>query len=267
MWWRSVGLKAFYDQWRGTLSLAGAMAFYSGALVALYPSISSIIAIRDIFDKLPEAMRALFAPGGVDLTTPEGFIATEFFSIVGPLLFFGYTIGIGGSATAAEEERGTIDMLAALPIPRWRIPFEKFLALVVGTAILAVALWGGIVVGARIVNVDVSARGIGALTVSAALMGLLFGALALWIGAATGRRTFSIGLAFGAAILSYFVYSFSELVDLLKPVRPLSPFSYYIGDNPLVNGLLARNVAVLAGVTVILLLLSLVTFSRRDLRV
>jgi ABC-2 type transport system permease protein len=264
---RSVGLKAFYDQWRGTLSLAFAMAFYSGVLVALYPSISSIVSIKDLFEKLPEAFRALFAQGGVDFTTPEGFIATEFFSIVGPLLFFGYTIGIGGSATAAEEERGTIDMLAALPIARWRIPFEKFLALIVGTAILAVALWGGIVVGARIVGVELSTQGIAALTISAALMGLLFGALALWIGAATGRRTFTIGLAFGAAILSYFLYSFSELVDALKPVRPLSPFTYYIGDNPLVNGLMFRNVAVLVGVTAVLVVLELVTFSRRDLRV
>jgi ABC-2 type transport system permease protein len=243
------------------------MAFYSGALVALYPSISSIIAIRDIFDKLPEAMRALFAPGGVDLTTPEGFIATEFFSIVGPLLFLGYTIGIAGSATAAEEERGTIDMLAALPIARWRIPFEKYFALIVGTAILGVALWGGIVVGARVVNVEVSATGLAALTASAALMGLLFGALALLVGAASGRRTLSIGLAFGAAILSYFVYSFSELVDALKPVRPLSPFTYYIGDSPLVNGLLPRNVAILAAATVIFLVLALIAFSRRDLRV
>lgn len=267
MWWRSVGLKALYDQWRGTFSLAAAMAFYSGALVALYPSIASVIAIRDIFDKLPEAMRALFAPGGVDLTTPEGFIATEFFSIVGPLLFFGYTIAIGGSATAGEEERGTIDMLAALPIARWRIPLEKFIALVLGTAILAVALWGGIVVGGRVVNVDLSARGIAALTASAALMGLVFGALALWLGAATGRRTFSIGVAFGAAIVAYFIYSFSELVDLLKPVRGLSPFTYYIGDNPLKNGLLPMNVAVLAGATVVFLVLALLTFQRRDLRV
>jgi len=267
MWWRSVGLKAFYDQWRGTLGLAFAMAFYSGALVALYPSIASIVAIRDIFDKLPEAMRALFAPGGVDLTTPEGFIATEFFSIVGPLLFFGYTIAVGGSATAAEEERGTIDMLAALPIARWQIPFEKFVALVVGTAILGAALWGGIVVGARIVGVELSTQGIAALTISAALMGLVFGGLALWLGAATGRRTFSIGLAFGAAILAYFVYSFSELVDALKPVRGLSPFTYYIGDNPLKNGLLPLNVAVLVGATLVFLVLALFTFQRRDLRV
>jgi ABC-2 type transport system permease protein len=264
---RSVGLKAFYDQWRGTFSLAFAMAVYSGALVALYPSISSIIAIRDIFDKLPPAMRALFAPGGVDMTTPEGFIATEFFSIVGPLLFFGYTIAVGGSATAAEEERGTIDMLAALPVARWRIPFEKFLALIVGTAILGVALWGGIAVGSRLVGVELRLEGIAALVASAALMGLLFGALALWIGATTGRRTFSIGLAFGAAIASYFIYSFSELVDLLKPVRPLSPFTYYIGDNPLLNGLLLQNVVVLVGATLIFVVLALVSFQRRDLRV
>ena len=105
------------------------MAAYAGFILAIFPSISSIVQIKDIFEKLPPAFRALFAPGGIDITTPEGYIATEFFSLVGPLLFFAYTIAIGGSATAGEEERGTIDMLMAMPIPRWRVVFEKFLAL------------------------------------------------------------------------------------------------------------------------------------------
>jgi len=37
--------------------------------------------------------------------------------------------------------------------------------------------------------------------------------------------------------------------------------------NPLVNGLLPRNVAILAAATVIFLILALIAFSRRDLRV
>ncbi len=267
MWWRSVGLKAFFDQWRATLGLAGFGALYAGFILALFPSISSIIEIRDIFEKLPPAFRALFAPGGIDITTPEGYLATEFFSLLGPLLFFAYTIAIGGSATAAEEERGTIDMLMAAPIRRWRVVLEKFVAMVVGVALIGLVLLGGVATGGLVAGLQLHIAGLAAIISSAVLLAILFGALALWLGALTGRRTLSIGLAFALAIASYFVYSFSELVEALKPLRPLSPYTYYIGNNPLVNGQQPADVAVLVGTTLVLLVLALVAFERRDLRV
>jgi ABC-2 type transport system permease protein len=267
MWWRSVGLKAFYDQWRGTVGLAVSVAAYAGLLMAIYPSIAAIADLKDIFDKLPEAMRVLFAPGGIDITTPEGFVATEFFSIIGPMLFFAYTIALGGSATAGEEERGTIDLLMSLPVPRWRVALEKFAAMAIGTVLIGVGLLGGLAAGALAGGVDLRLDGVAAIIASGVLLGLLFGALALFLGGLTGRRTLSIGIAFGVAIASYLVYSLSGLVDFLEPLRPVSAFTYYIGDNPMENGLRLVNVGVLAGTGLVFLLLSLVAFERRDLRV
>jgi ABC-2 type transport system permease protein len=267
MWWRSVGLKAFYDQWRGTVGLAVAVAAYAGMIMGIFPSITGIADLGEIFDRLPEAMRVLFAPGGVDITTPEGFVATEFFSIIGPLLFFAYTIALGGSATAGEEERGTIDVLMSTPISRGRVVLEKFVSLTVGTVLIGAALLAGLAAGALAGGVDLRLDGIAAIIASAVLLGLLFGALALFVGALTGRRTLSIGVAFGIAIASYLVYSLSDLVDLIKPLRPFSAFTYYIGDSPLVNGLQPLSVAVLAVTTVVLLGLALLAFERRDLRV
>ena len=267
MWWRSIGLKAFYDQWRPTAGLALFMAAYAGLIMGIYPSIAAIVEIRDLFERLPEAFRVMFAPGGLDITTPEGFVAAEFFSIIGPLLFFAYTIGIAGSATAGEEERGTIDLLMSLPIPRWRVVLEKYVTVVVGTVILGAALLAGIAGGAFAGGIDLDYNGVAAIVASAVLLGLLFGALALFVGAVTGRRTFSIGVAFGLAIASYLVYSLSELVDLIKPLRPLSPFTYYIGGNPLANGLNTVDVGILAGATLVLVVLAVVAFRRRDLRV
>ena len=267
MWWRSVGLKTFHDQWRGTLGLALFMAAYTGLIMGIYPSIAAIIEIREIFERLPEAFRVMFAPGGLDITTPEGFVATEFFSIIGPLLFFGYTVAIAASATAGEEERGTIDLLMSLPIPRWRVVLEKYLSAIVGTVILGAALLLGIAGGAFAGGIDLRYDGMAAMVASAILLALLFGAVALFLGALTGRRAFSMGVAFGLAVASYLVYSLSELVELIRPLRPISPFTYYIGGNPLANGLNSVDAGILAGATIVLVILAVVAFRRRDLRV
>lgn len=263
----SILIKALRDQGRATLGLGLFMAAYAGLIIAIFPSINSIVELRQIFDKLPEAFRAMFAPGGIDITTPEGYIATEFFSLIGPLLFFAYTIAIGGSATAAEEERGTIDLLMALPVPRWRVVLEKYVALIMGAIALGIALLLGIAAGGLAAGLELRLVGLAAIIGSAVLLALLFGALALLLGALSGRRMFSIGLAFALAVASYFVYSFSALVEVLKPLRPISPFTYYIGDNPLVNGLKAVDIAVLGVATIVFFLLAVVAFSRRDLRV
>jgi len=54
-------------------------------------------------------------------------------------------------------------------------------------------------------------------------------------------------------------------VDGLATIRPFSLFRYYMGDDPLRNGLNLGDAAVLAGVTVIFLVIAVMAFDRRDL--
>lgn len=52
----------------------------------------------------------------------------------------------------------------------------------------------------------------------------------------------------------------------LSPLRPLSPFRWYLQPDPLVGGIAAINVAVLAGITVLAYAAALIAFEQRDLR-
>jgi ABC-2 type transport system permease protein len=61
--------------------------------------------------------------------------------------------------------------------------------------------------------------------------------------------------------------SLAPLAEKLEPYRKLSPFYYYIGADPLVNGLNLGHVAVLLGLIVVLLAVALLAFQRRDVAV
>ena len=65
---------------------------------------------------------------------------------------------------------------------------------------------------------------------------------------------------------TYLVGALSKIASIMEPAQWISPFYYYNGNNPLVNGLNLAHAAVL--VLVILLLTSLAYwgFQRRDLR-
>lgn len=50
------------------------------------------------------------------------------------------------------------------------------------------------------------------------------------------------------SVAAYLLNAFAPSVEALKPYRGLSLFYYYIGSNPLVNGLDLRHVGVLVAV-------------------
>ncbi len=66
---------------------------------------------------------------------------------------------------------------------------------------------------------------------------------------------------------AYLVNSLAPLVDAVKPYRKLSLFYYFIGAHPLANGLNLGHAGVLVGVTVLLLVVGLAAFQRRDVGV
>ena len=69
---------------------------------AFYPSIlESAADSRATWRSCPRALRTLF---GGDFTTPAGYLRSETFSTLGPILFLVFAIGAGSRAIAGEEE-------------------------------------------------------------------------------------------------------------------------------------------------------------------
>ena len=118
----SVGAKTLRDYrrslvWWG-LGVVGFVALYA----AIYPTVRDLPDIDDLLDSYPEALRAFIgASGDLDLSTPEGYLKTEAFSFLLPLLFLIFGIGAGAAAIAGEEEHGTMELLLAQPLSRRRL--------------------------------------------------------------------------------------------------------------------------------------------------
>jgi len=88
----------------------------------------------------------------------------------------------------------------------------------------------------------------------------------LVIGAVTGRVRIAAYGAAGAAVVAYLSNAMLPLNDNLADCARLSPFYYYLTGDPLSNGIDWSHAAVLSGLVVLLIGLSLVLFRRRDLR-
>jgi ABC-2 type transport system permease protein len=105
-----------------------------------------------------------------------------------------------------------------------------------------------------------------AFAVHLAFFGLAIGAVALVIGAGTGRRTLTTGVAAGVGVLGWLINGFAPLVSALDWLKYLSPFYYYAGHDPLTQGIDVGDLVVLGAVAVALTLVAMAAFERRDLR-
>lgn len=186
---------------------------------------------------------------------------------MGPLLLIIYSVTAGASAIAGEEDRHTLDLLLANPISRTRIVLEELGAVTEGTALLgavtAVALLGE----GQLAGMKRPAGGVIAAMTHMTLLALVFGALALATGAATGHPALSRALPAVLAVVAYIVNGLAPVVSWLRPAQKFSPFYQYSGHDPLRHGLSLP--ASLVAVSTILLLAATASavFRHRDVAV
>ena len=263
---RNVFLKSLRDQRRSLMFWGIGVAALSLATVLFYPSVKDVPEFSKLFEET-EALARVFAGGFTDLTSPEGYLNSQLYSLLVPILFLIFTIGQGSGAIAGEEEKGTLDIVLSNPTTRLQVLIQKFAAMAVATSVLAFVLWLSVVIGGAIVDMDLSLWRTAQATFSGMLLGVLFGALALMLGSASGKRGLSTGIAGALALGTYFIYALVPLVDGLESAQKGFPFYYYIGADPLTNGLNLAHAAVLIGITAALLAAAIVTFERRDLAV
>lgn len=258
--------RSMAERRRSTIGWCAGAAAYTLINVAVYPQVKSQSGLNDLIKEYPPALMSMMGIDAetLDITSAVGYLGSQM-NMIGPLLLVMLGIAFGSASLAGEEENGTLAMVLSYPVSRARVVVEKGAALLLVVALMTLALLGAIVAG-RLFDLDIPVAGLIAFCVSLALLGALFGMLALAVGAATGSKALGTGIAATVAAATYLVSSLAPVVSGVRPLRWGSPFWYATGGNPLANGLVVRDVAVLVAGTLVLWALAVVAFDRRDLR-
>lgn len=257
-----IAVKTASDH-QGLLNVTGLIAAVMGVTMGPFYAVLDQD-LRAFAEQLPEALMAMV--GNPDLATPEGWYQTENFAFTLPIALIVLTTVIGARALAGEEQRRTMGLLLANPVSRSRVVVEKVAALVLHAAILGGVVFASTVAGSALGGLGMSWANIAAASLLLVLLGLVFGAVALVLGAATGRTRVAASGTAGLALALYLVSSLLPLSDGVATYARWSPFSYYLTSDPLTDGLRWSHAGILAGLTIALVVLAAVLFDRRDLR-
>jgi hypothetical protein len=124
-----------------------------------------------------------------------------------------------------------MDLLAVNAVPRRRILLDKALAVLVDLLAVTAALAVVLLVFNVVVGLDIAPAALVAASLFSAALAMPFGALALLVGALTGRRGLAVAIPIGVAVVTFLVQTLAELADWLRPWRVLSPFHHAaVGD-------------------------------------
>lgn len=240
------------------VAVAGVAVMYT----SFYPSIGG-----EKMAVMAEAMPPdlLVALGMEDLATAEGYVSSTVYALLGAILTLVCAIGTGARLVAGDEEDGTLEVEVASPVSRTRQYGERLLALWV--VVLAVAGAVGLVLLglSALLGLDLVPGNVGAATVSLTAFAGTLGTLAFAAGAATGHRSVALAAGAGVAVVAYLGAYLGPLVEGAGWLETVSPYEWYIGADPLVDGLDPAGLALLAALAAVGALLGLLGFRRRDL--
>lgn len=264
---RNAGGKTLFEQRRPLLWWSLGTVAMVLIIVAYYPSVRDDPSLTDFMESLPEAAQAFSGGIGIDFSSPDGWVNSQFFANVGPLIFIIYGVILGAGALGREEDRGTAELLLTTPVPRRRIVIEKALAFVALLALLGLVLFVSLLAGAQAFDMELGVGDVLAASAQTALLGAFFGALALAISAALGPRGHAAAISGAVAFAAFILYSLAPVVESLDEVQKASPFYWYLSDDPVANGFNLGHTAVLVAATTALIALAVWLFDRRDVQV
>lgn len=250
--------------WKSLLSWGAVLVSMNAIELYIYPSISkSGAAMQQFVDAFPDAMKKIFRMS--DYFSGPGFLGTELFSLIIPMVMIGVGLAWGSSSTAEDGERGSADLIFTLPISRRTILWSRYIASITALAVLAIINYITIYIGGNMVDLKVGSSNLAAATLTCFLMGLLFSSIGALFGATLGRKGVGLGIGSGIAILLYVLYTVSNLVTKFDFIKPINPFEWALSADQLVKGLaLAPNLKLLFAAIIFIVLASIV-IERRDI--
>ncbi|GMA16296.1 hypothetical protein E5F05_14925 [Deinococcus metallilatus] len=229
--WPEILRESLRDARRGWLWWAIGLLLYVLLILAFYPSIKSDPSVNEIMHKLPASLRVLF---GEDLTTPAGYVGGRLFSLM-PILLSVFAGLTGAALIAGEEARGHLEFPLAQPVSRRALLVGRTLTLLLLLLGLGLVLFLGTWAPGQVFQAPLPAARVLETAALHTLGAWVFGALALAVGAATGRAGVAAAVGAGLGTLLVVLHTLSGQVAALRDLAWLNPWKEALGGSPLLH--------------------------------
>jgi ABC-type transport system involved in multi-copper enzyme maturation permease subunit len=241
------GVAAFEFVISRVAPLPGETGFLGGLVALLPPDVSSFFN-----EELP-------------LASSRGVIALGYLHPFFLALFSAWTIRVGVGALGGEIGRGTMDVLASRPVPRWALVVSAWIAIGAGLAIIAGAAWTSSTIGLRLRPLGIHGADIWQFPMMTWLLFMAWAGIALAVSATRREAGPAIAWISGLIATSFVLEFLTRVWHPIAWMRPLSLFTYYRPQDIVRTGLAMGDPIRLGVVAILGLATAIGILRRRDL--
>lgn len=235
--------------------------------ISLFPSFKNqSAAMAQMIKSYPESFLKAFNFDIANFTTIEGFLSTEQFSFMWPMLLILMTIGFAGTAFAGEIEQGTIELLLSQPISRLKLFLSRYLAGLASLAVfVAVSIFSAIPI-IRIYNIAYKGENFVTLAMLAFLFGLAIYSMGMFLSAVFSDKGKVFFITGGILVLMYVLNIVSAIKESLGSLKYASFFYYFNPTKALAHNQIDHwSLLVFLGAAVIFVSAGAIWFVKRDI--
>lgn len=256
--------KTVSDRWRGTLVYGVGLAAWTLMLTAIFPSFKNMSGLNELIERYPENIYKLFGGAELDFTDFDNFITVEFLGLMIVIIVGAFVFTFARSIVAGELKEGTLELLLAQPVERWRVVVSKGAVMLAGIVGLVLVVIVSVFVFGSAFKVGVSYSGYLAYWPLGVCLFVAIGGYTTLLSILNPRRGV---MAAVAVTLAFYLMNFvAETVGFLKVVKYFSIFHYYNPGEVLGSGSVPwLDMLFLAGLGVACFAAALWFFERKDI--
>jgi ABC-2 type transport system permease protein len=196
------------------------------------PAILAKIPKADLFSILfqdsGKLLQVVLGGEAIDLSKTGDLLSVGYVHPLPQTILLVWALGRGAGALAGELERGTMELLVAQPIARWRIVTTQLFVDLATIPALALCMFLGTLLGAYLVPLNnPHLYDYWKAVVLAASLGFALTGLTIAISSLGRSRWRVLTWAIALALVMSLLNILAQLWDALEPYRPLSIFYYY----------------------------------------
>ncbi len=242
-----------------------------GITVLVAMTILSYLAIDDQTQQLTEAFGdnldaagAFF--GGTDFFSPVGYLSSQLYYIMLPLLVIIMGTVLASNIAKQDEDDLTVEMVLARPVSRSGVIGAKLAAWTAIMVFVAVVTYGVAVLCAEAASLDVAHVNLAATHFLTFAFSMSFGLIAFaCIAASKVTRRLAMVAALLLSFGGYVISSLAGIIDQFEGISKFVPYSYF-DATALLNGTFDKGLYIyLIGVLFAAVLATYVGYRRRDI--
>lgn len=233
--------------------------------LGFYPSFKEqSVQLQKAFTNIPDSALSLLSDTH-DFFSPVGYLSSQLFYAVLPMILGILGISLGSTLLAKEEKDSTIELILSRPISRTKLLFSKLMSGGLILSIIGSVLTLSLIIIVTVVDIEVSRRNIALTSAVCLLMTATFAMIAFLISVTGRTRVASIGIATMYALGGYIIGSLSGVVGWLKWPAKIFAFTYYKPAELLTSSYNWANTLFFIAIILFCGVISWIIFYRRDL--